>query len=214
MKLSADRLTRPRKKTTRNELPSNISLASLGQREWSEEEYLDLESQGGRLIELVDGFIEVLPMADLFHQSIALYLYRFLFAFVSENGLGEVLSAPLPIHLWDKNLREPDIIFLKSHRIKDRHTPPEGADLVMEVVSPGKKSRERDLKVKRKAYAKAKIPEYWVVDPEQQLITVFTLGARSYRTRGKYKPGEQATSNLLAGFKVDVRAVFAAGLGK
>src|SRR4051794_16213070 len=87
MKLSADRLTRPRKKPTRGELPSGISLASLGQREWTEEEYLELESQGGRLIELVDGYIEVLPMADLFHQSIALYLYRLLFAFVSERQL-------------------------------------------------------------------------------------------------------------------------------
>ena len=84
----------------------------------------------------------------------------------------------------------------------------------MEVVSPGKKSRERDLKVKREAYAKAKIPEYWVVDPEEQLITVFTLGARSYKIHGKVKPGDQATSKLLAGFQVDVSAVFAAGLGQ
>jgi Uma2 family endonuclease len=214
MKLSADRLTRAPKKNTLSDSSGRSSLATLLRGKWTEEEYLDLESQGGRLIELVDGFIEVLPMADLFHQSIALYLYRFLFAFVSESQLGEVFSAPLPIHLWDKHLREPDVIFLKSHRIKDRHRPPQGADLVMEVVSPGKKSRERDLKAKRKAYAKAKIPEYWVVDPEQQLITVFTLGVRSYKIHGKFKPGEQATSKLLVGFNVDVSAVFAAGLGK
>ena len=108
-------------------------------------------------------------------------------------------------------IREPDIAFFKSHRIKDKRKPPEGADLVIEIVSPGSESRERDLVEKREDYARAKISEYWIVDPEEKAITVLTLAGKSYKVHGIYKPGDQATSKLLKGFKVAVSDVFAAG---
>jgi hypothetical protein len=52
------------------------------------------------------------------------------------------------------------------------------------------------------------------VDPKERTITVLTLGARSYKVHGKFKPGDKATSKLLPGFTVDVADVFAAGLGE
>lgn len=84
----------------------------------------------------------------------------------------------------------------------------------MEVVSPGEENRERDLVVKRREYAKAKIREYWIVDPEQKTITVLTLSGSTYKVHGVFKPGEFATSKLLKGFKVAVTDVFEAGDGK
>jgi Uma2 family endonuclease len=84
----------------------------------------------------------------------------------------------------------------------------------MEVVSPGKEARERDLEEKRHDYAKAKIPEYWIVDPKTKTITVLTLSGRSYKVHGEFKSGEHAASKLLKGFGVDVANVFAAGESK
>ena len=49
-------------------------------------------------------------------------------------------------------------------------------DLVIEVVSP--KNRRHDLETKRDEYARAGIPEYWIVDPEEETITVFVLKPR------------------------------------
>ncbi len=185
------------------------------QGEWTEEDYLALDRNcGNQMIELVDGFLEFLPMPVPRHQRIVKYTLRRLDDYVVANEEGEVLPAPCPIRLWAGEMREPDIFFVKAHRIKDDQRPPEGADLAIEVPSPGKESRDRDLKIKRRVYAKAKIAEYWIIDPERETITVFILSGKNYKTHGVFKRGEQATSKLLPGFTLDVAAVFAAGKGK
>jgi Uma2 family endonuclease len=214
MKLSADRVTRPQKKSSRGQPPWAIARLFPVQGEWTEDDYFALEGESGnKMIELVDGFIEVLPMPDLYHQGIVKFLFRHLDDFTRENKKGEVFSAPSPVRLTEGHLREPDIFLVKAHRIKDRHQPPNGADLVMEIVSPGTENRQRDLRDKRRAYAKAKIPEYWIVDPKERLVTVLTLVGKTYKVHGKFKPGDTATSKLLPGFTIDVTALFAAGEG-
>jgi Uma2 family endonuclease len=55
------------------------------------------------------------------------------------------------------------------------------------------------------------IPEYWIVDPQTERITVLTLKGKRYRVLGEFAPGQKATSALLDGFRVDVSAVFEAG---
>lgn len=42
--------------------------------------------------------------------------------------------------------------------------------LVVEIVSP--ESLKRDYRYKRSEYAALGIPEYWIIDPEQQKITI------------------------------------------
>lgn len=66
--------------------------------------------------------------------------------------------------------------------------------------------------VKRQECAEAGIPEYWIVDPQEEQITVCHLAAdnEAYKEAGVYGPGEQVESVLLAGFGVGVTAVFAA----
>ena len=84
------------------------------------------------------------------------------------------------------------------------------ADLVMEVVSDD--NRQHDLKKKRREYAQAGIPEYWIVDPQKSTITVLILWSskkkKSYIMHGRFAPGAKATSKTLPGFEIDVTAVF------
>jgi Uma2 family endonuclease len=150
----------------------------------------------------------------MYHQDIVDFIFTLLKVFVTAHKLGRVYFAPLPVRLFNGTFREPDIAFLKSHRIQDKRKAPEGADLVVEVVSPGADNRERDLDTKRSEYAKAKIPEYWIVDPKTKTITVLTLSGRTYKVHGVFKPGMDAASKLLKGFNVSVADVFAAGEAK
>ena len=115
------------------------------------------------------------------------------------------------MRLWPGKFREPDVLFMHAEHA-DRMTDEywEGADLVMEVVSPGDEDRRRDLKTKREEYAQAGIPEYWIVDPELEQITVLTLDGQTYVVHGEFKRGEQATSKLLPGFGVDVTSALTA----
>jgi Uma2 family endonuclease len=95
--------------------------------------------------------------------------------------------------------------------VRDVHSQPEGADLVVEVVSEGEENRKRDLVTKPQEYAAAGISEYWIVDPQERQITVLVLEGQAYREHGAFGSGKVATSVLLAGFSASVDAVFAAG---
>lgn len=179
---------------------------------WSEAEYLGLGTNW--MVEFSDGFLEVLPMPTPYHQFIVAYLYKLLERFVEEHATGRVLFAPMPVRLWPGKLREPDIVYLKSGRIRDPHSPPEGADLAMEIVSDGEENRKRDLETKPEEYARAGISEYWIADPQKQRVTVLALDGQVYRVHGEFARGETATSVLLPGFAVSVDATLNAGEGK
>jgi Uma2 family endonuclease len=186
-----------------------VALLFPPQGEWSEQEYLALDTN--KLLELSDGCLEVLPMVTVFHQLLVAFLFDILKKSLAEHTDGYVLFAPLPVHLWPRTFREPDIIYFRPHRVKDIHGQPEGADLVVEVVSEGEENRKRDLVTKRQEYAAASIAEYWIVDPQEKQITVLVLEGETYRERGVFSSGTTATSVLLSGFTASVDAVFAAG---
>jgi len=171
---------------------------------WSEEEYLAWNTN--RLVEFSHGRVEVLPMPTQSHQLIVLGLYRALQAFVEACRLGMVLVAPLRVRLWPGKYREPDVVFMLAEHDSRRHEQFwEAPDLVMEVVS--EENRYLDLEVKRREYAQAGIPEYWIVDPVQGRITILRLEGTRYTIHGEFERGTRATSALLAGFAVDVMAV-------
>jgi Uma2 family endonuclease len=173
---------------------------------WSVDDYLELSEQHNKLIEFTDGAIEILPMPTTSHQLMVVYLYKLIEEYLVGRG-GMVLLAPLRLRLSSGKFREPDLVYLAAeHLDRARNLYWEGADLVMEVVSEG--GRERDLDQKPKDYAESGIPEYWIVDPLLEQITVLTLSEGTYLTHGTFGRGELATSALLPGFTADVSAVF------
>jgi len=185
----------------------DIARIFPNQGQWSEDDYLALETN--HLVEYSNGNIEVLPMPTKTHQAIVFFLARVLFWFVDLHKLGRVFPAPLRVKIFNGKFREPDVIFLKTANAeKGTEEYCIGADLVMEVVSDD--YRKHDLETKRFEYARSGIPEYWIVDPMLQQITVLKLAADTYEPEGVYQPGDHARSALLPGFAVDVTAVFAA----
>jgi Uma2 family endonuclease len=177
------------------------------QGEWTEEDYLTLDTN--RLVEYSHGRVEVLIMPTELHQDLLLWLYEMLKRFVSADKLGKVMLAPRPVQLWPGKFREPDILFMLAENDMRRTQPYWiGADLVMEIISPD--DRKRDETDKRREYAQANIPEYWLIDPERKTVVVLWLEGNSYQEHGLFSPGDQATSRLLPGFTVDVNALFAA----
>lgn len=182
-----------------------LSLESI-QGLWTEEQYLAMTDHSRRLLEFDDGVIEVLPMPIPEHQKILAYLYRRFFAFIDALG-GIVLFAPLRIRVRLRKFREPDLVVLldaNDPRQEKRYWL--GVDLAVEVVSAD--DPERDTKVKRKDYAAAGIPEYWIVNPLTDTITVLVLEGDTYVEHGVFGRGTLVSSKLLAGFSVSVDEVF------
>ncbi len=172
---------------------------------WSEADYLGLETN--RLIEYAHGHVEVLAMPGERHQRIVLLLLQLLAAHVQQRRLGVVLMAPFPIRLWTGKFREPDIVFMRAEHNYRRHEQFwDGADLVVEVVSPD--DPNRDLVVKREEYARAGIPEYWIVEQRPRTVTVLILENDAYTVRGVFTVGERASSQVLDGFAIEVATLF------
>jgi Uma2 family endonuclease len=172
---------------------------------WSEEQYLKITDHSRRLLEFTDGYVEVLSMPTRRHQIILAFLYELFVAFVRPLG-GKVLFAPLRVQVRPGKFREPDLVLLREAADpRNQEAFWLGADLVVEIVSPD--DPERDTKVKRADYAEAGIPEYWIVNPEDETIAVLTLAGDAYIEHGVFRRGDTATSVLLEGFALHVDAV-------
>src|SRR5260370_2324520 len=173
---------------------------------WSEEESLVLTDYTSRLIEYTDGFLEVLPMPTDRHQAVLQFLFLAFFHFITPRG-GKVRFASLRLRIRPGKFREPDLLLLlsaKDPRRQNRFWL--GTDLALEVVSEDKP--ERDLIDKRIDYAEGRVPEYWMVDPQTETITVLRLNGDVYEEAGTFRRGQSATSILLPDFSVAVAEVF------
>ena len=196
----------PATRVTQRQLDRLCQEVLPQQGRWAEDAYLWLTDQTNRLIELTDGNIDVLPVPTDEHQSFVAFLYEAFTAFLRERG-GKALFAPLRLRVREGKFREPDLLLVLDARDPRRRSRFWlGADVVVEVVSPDQP--ERDLVEKRADYAEAGIPEYWIVDPRVDAITVFELEGGVYVEHGVFFLGMQAESALLEGFSVDVGTVF------
>ena len=202
---SSDLLERP-PRSQRGEPVWEVAYCYPRQGDWNEADFLEFETANFPA-ELVDGCLELLPMPTRTHQRLLRYLMGLLQSAVKPSSLGEVLFAPCPIRLAPGHLREPDLFVAK---LSESDEPPAAADVlwVLEIVSPGQLNRDRDLIDKRRDYAQARIPEYWIVDPIEETVTVLSLDGQSYRAHGEFKPGTVATSPLLPKFQINVTELF------
>ncbi len=183
-----------------------MALLFPPQGSWTEQEYLALDA--GRQIEFDRGCVEVLDSPSKAHQRLVRFLFLLMQAFVSSRRLGEVFFAPLPIRLWNEKYREPDLVYLASGR-SDVGNYPDGADLVVEIVSDAPGDRKRDLEIKVSEYERAGISEYWVVDPQQEIILVHSLIHAKYAVES-FTIGQIAYSRILDGFSVGVEELLEA----
>ncbi|MYC93702.1 MAG: Uma2 family endonuclease [Caldilineaceae bacterium SB0661_bin_32] len=162
---------------------------------WSEQEYLALETN--RRVEFDDGFVEVHDAPTDQHQAIILYLSIALNEFALQTG-GVVRTAGLRLRLWDRKYREPDIVLLRNRDSSLRQENFwDGADLAIEVVSQSLEDRERDLVTKRAEYERVGIQEYWIVDSEQETVTVLSLSGDVYSEGDLFGRGDIVKSPLL-----------------
>jgi Uma2 family endonuclease len=203
MSTAANPATAPRSSKQWNALLAEIIPC---QGEWSDEQYLAFTDDTNWLIEFTDGFLEVLPMPTDRHQSVLQFLFLAFLTFLQPRG-GKVQFSPLRLRIRPGKFREPDLLLLLlagDPRRQNRFWT--GADLALEIVSPERP--ERDLVHKRADYAEARVPEYWIVNPQTETITVLRLEGAAYTEVGTFRRGDSAASTLLAGFAVDVAAVF------
>lgn len=129
----------------------------------------------GTLCQLINDHIIMSPAPIYEHQRISNKIATQLTNFVEQNGLGDVVAAPVDVYFGKSNVYQPDIIFISKDRLnivqggKVKGAP----DLVIEILSPGTENLDR--KDKKDVYEQFGVKEYWIVDPQTKLATGYKL---------------------------------------
>ncbi len=169
-------------------------------------EYLALEIEG--LWELADGELYEMPPPNLDHQELIGFLYWMMRAYLHETTpkLGRVWHGA-GVALSDTMMLIPDLVFVRSeHQGIIRTNYLDGVpDLVVEVLST---DRRRDLALKRGWYAEAGVPEYWILDPVNDTLTVLELSGGEYIERAALGRGDTLTTLTIPGFELPLEQLF------
>ena len=155
--------------------------------------------------ELIKGELIVSPAPVPMHQRCS---RRLLITVDSLIPDGEVFDAPIDLLLDGENILQPDLVWVSSNGrcvITDKllQGPPE---LIIEILSPGTTRRDRDDKFE--IYERHAVSEYWIVDPLEEYLEVYTHQNDHYVRQGVYGAGETFVSAVLAGKMVDLNRVF------
>lgn len=134
--------------------------------------------------ELLEGALVMVPAPGRAHQVAVGELFVQLREYARRTG-AFVAMAPLDVWLADDTVAQPDLVLVTAVHLgrvgeDGVHGPP---DLVVEVVSPS--SRDRDTGQKVEVYARAGVPEYWVVDPGERWAGQYVLDGPAYRFVGR-----------------------------
>lgn len=181
------------------------------------EEYLGYDDGTDTRYELADGELVEMPPEN---PDNCLYA-RFLFArFIQLFPLSRVCMKDTEVEVTGRQAktRYPDVMILSeeletalkgsSRSTITRDMPP--PELVVEVVSPGKENENRDYRYKRSEYAARGIPEYWIVDPAQQQVTILTWAEGLYEEK-VFADSQVIESAIVQGLALTTDQIFTAG---
>jgi Uma2 family endonuclease len=177
--------------------------------EWTYEDYLRLPDDGNRY-EVIRGFLYVTAAPTLKHQFSVFELGFRLRTFIEQNGLGGRILGSIDVRLpyGIASPVQPDLVYFRPENEPDwevgsfQGTP----DLVVEVLSPS--TRGRDRRIKLEAYRDAGVPEYWLVDSATRTILVCALRNGKYVDLCRGGVGERVRSAVVPGFEVEVADFF------
>lgn len=157
----------------------------------------------GERAELIDGKIYYMAPPSRTHQKISMLLSSEISDYIKKNSGGcEVYAAPFAVFLNgnDKDYVEPNIsVICDKNKLTGKGCM--GApDWIIEIVSPG--SRQMDYYKKLFKYRNSGVREYWVVDPEREIVTVYDFEKDNME---EYSFGEDVPVGIYKEFSINVQ---------
>ncbi len=126
-----------------------------------------------------------------------------------------IYSSPFDVRLYDTKWQsdesiitvvQPDIVIICDKSKLDEKGCRGAPDLVIEITSP--ESIIRDEKIKLSLYEKHAVKEYWIVNPTDKTISVYTINKKHYDKPLVYKNKDTVKSEILKGIKIVVENIF------
>ncbi len=158
--------------------------------------------------ELLDGELVMAATPNIAHQRVRGRLGRRLAGFVEEKDLGEIFRAPTDVVLSDTDVVQPDLLFVSKDRsdIITADNVQGAPDLVVEVLSPT--TARRDWRDKLDLYSKHGVREFWLVDPQTEIVWVLLPNEGGLEVANIYVEGDTLASPTLEGFTLGLDEIF------
>jgi len=165
-------------------------------------------------VELLLGRIfKMSPGPSMRHQQISMNMSGALYNRFKDSGC-QTFAAPFDVRLpVSKNkgttdtVVQPDLCIICDLDKLDEQGCNGAPDLVIEILSSGNTPKE--MKDKFELYEASKVPEYWIVDPEREYVSVYHLNDQNeYVTKKPFVSGEQVVSRVFPDLELAVDVVF------
>lgn len=171
---------------------------------WPEEERWDI----------IDGvpYMHATPLR--IHQEVSGELFYQIRNYLKDKPC-KVYAAPFSVRLPKENERddnastvvEPDIVVICDELKLDDKGCKGAPDLIIEIVSPSSKKLDRLIKFNK--YQEAGIKEYWIVEPEDKLVSIFKLESDNRYGRTEiYSEENKVKVGIFEDLVIDLKEVF------
>lgn len=182
-------------------------IASTDTSKWTYERMIHELPQESRYeirnFDLID-----MPSPSFTHQNISRIVLKSFEKFIDEHQSGILIFAPFDVILDKGNTVQPDLLFISKENqeiIKEKGVFG-SPDLVVEIVSKG--SVIRDYIEKKEDYERFGVKEYWIIDPQNEALQVFTLDNTKYKTFSTAEEEGSVKSKILEGFELQWSNIF------
>jgi len=166
-----------------------------------------IELPEGAPFELQNGKLICMSSPKDYHQEVSLNLAAALHYFVKSNKLGVIREAPYDVHLDNKNIFQPYILFLSNERMNRKKDWIYGApDMVVEIISKGTESIDR--KIEFRQYEEHGELEYWLVDLGKSTIEVYISEGKKFTGKKVFTAADTIISKVVQGFEIPVSEIF------
>jgi Uma2 family endonuclease len=177
---------------------------------------LDFMPEDDNRYELIGGKLFVSRAAHLDHQILIGHLMFQFQLYLQKNPIGIVATTPGVI-FTKKDAVIPDLVFA-THETVSRNVAGEdedfdgkfiaAPDLVIEILSFGKKDIERDRVYKRELYGNFNVKEYWVVNGIMNSIEVYRLEENGLNLHKHFYTDEVIETPILPDFALKLSDIF------
>ena len=185
----------------------SMAVTAPKKRKFTYEDYL--KTPDDQRYELIEGDLIMTPSPVPYHQWLLKNIGFALESFVREKKMGKIFYAPCDVYLDNENVLQPDILFIAKERLniigeKNIQGAP---DLVIEILSES--SAYRDMVKKKKLYEQFGVKEYWIIDPEEKTVEIYSRQDDSFALTKRFTEKNTLESPLLPGLKIKLLQVFA-----
>ena len=171
------------------------------------DDYLALPEREGTW-ELVDGVLEKMAEPSFEHQRFLFLLCQWIDFCLA--GVAPRIGVMLPgasVAVSQSRVAVPDLVYVRTERqqLWQGRILNNAPDLVVEIIS---QDRAKDLIRNWQWYAAAGIPEYWILDPVNDTLTILEPAGGQYLERATLGRNDILTTPTIPGLSVPLLELF------